>query len=388
MKKPKIFLSYVQEDREKVEELYQKLFSEGFDPWMDKHGILPGENFRLSIDKAMRNSDFVFIFLSSNSVVRRSFFQTEIRKALDFWREKLESDNYLIPVRLDDCEVPESLRDLNWVDLFKNDGFERLVTAVREGARRRNTQSNPLDKKQGETSVGTQNSNTSPVMQNTPQSESIAIFPTDGNTPTRPALDDPEIANRNLWIREHRILVEIRPNKRVIRQMFDFSAHENDVDLYRFKLKPMGSGNITNVIKQNAGRPSDVDDQKICFGQNIDGWEFYAVVFCNTLKPRKSKQIFLTIEVSGDMPPFHALSYADVAGCDKLSMSVKFFDSLFPAEVQAIRYDDKDWKRVVSEEEIYVRREEKDQGTREYLYEITPKQNIKYMVKWQLPPIR
>ena len=132
-----IFLSYAREDREEVERLYQKLSDAGFEPWMDTKDILPGEQWKSGIQKAIRRSDFFLACLSKNSVSKRGWIQREIRGALDMWQEKLDSDIYLIPVRLEDCEVPEGLRDFQWLDLFEEDGWTRLVEAIQVGIARR-----------------------------------------------------------------------------------------------------------------------------------------------------------------------------------------------------------------------------------------------------------
>ena len=131
-----IFLSYARQDEEKVEELYQKLSDAGFKPWMDKKDILPGERWEFSIRGAIRGSDFFLVCLSANSA-KGGWTQREIRNALDIWQEKLEDDIYLIPVRLEDCVAPESLRDFQWVDLFEEDGWTRLLAALTVGLERR-----------------------------------------------------------------------------------------------------------------------------------------------------------------------------------------------------------------------------------------------------------
>lgn len=138
-----IFLSYARDDREKVEKLYQKLLAAGFKPWMDIKDILPGERWKSSIQKAIRCSDFFLACLSAKSVNKRGFLQKEIRIALDIWQEKLDSDIYLIPVRLEDCEVPESLRDFQWVDIFEEHGWTQLVRAIQTGMKRRSASKKP-----------------------------------------------------------------------------------------------------------------------------------------------------------------------------------------------------------------------------------------------------
>ena len=132
-----IFLCYAREDEKRVEDLYQQLSDAGFKPWMAKKDLVGGEIWQLSIQQAIRRSDFVVVCLSAISVNKRSFVQREIKDALDIWREKLESDIYLIPVRLEDCEVPESLREFHWVSLFEEDGWTRLVKAIQVGMKRR-----------------------------------------------------------------------------------------------------------------------------------------------------------------------------------------------------------------------------------------------------------
>ena len=139
-----IFLSYAREDEEKVENLYRKLSDAEFKPWMDKKDILPGEIWQSCIQRAIRRSDFFLACLSAKSVNRRGFLQREIKDALDIWQEMLEDDIYLIPVRLEDCEVPESLRDFQWVNLFEEDGWTRLVTAIQAGVERRAEVTKPV----------------------------------------------------------------------------------------------------------------------------------------------------------------------------------------------------------------------------------------------------
>jgi len=139
-----IFLSYARPDEEKVKNLYRKLSDAGFKPWMDTKDILPGEIWQSCIQKAIRCSDFFLACLSSDSVSKRGFLQKEIKGALDIWQEKLDSDIYLIPVRLEDCEVPESLRKFQWVNLFEEDGWTRLVRAIQEGLERRAEVTQPV----------------------------------------------------------------------------------------------------------------------------------------------------------------------------------------------------------------------------------------------------
>ena len=134
---PQIFLNYAQEDRQKVESLYQQLSDAGFSPWMDTKNILPGEKWQLSIQHALQQSQFFLACLSVTSVIKRSYLRRELREALEKRQEMLDSDIYLIPVRLEECEIPEELREHQWVDLFAEDGWTRLAEALQVGIERR-----------------------------------------------------------------------------------------------------------------------------------------------------------------------------------------------------------------------------------------------------------
>jgi Adenylate and Guanylate cyclase catalytic domain len=57
--------------------------------------------------------------------------QREMKLALDAWQELPEGTIHTIPVRIDDCEVPESFRRYHWANLFKPNGFDRIIRAIR-----------------------------------------------------------------------------------------------------------------------------------------------------------------------------------------------------------------------------------------------------------------
>jgi hypothetical protein len=103
---------------------------------MGEKDILPGEAWEPSIERAIRAADFFLPCLSTNSVNARGVIQREIKCALDIWQEKSDHDIYLIPIRLEECELPESLRRFQWVDIFEEEGWSRLVEALKVGLER------------------------------------------------------------------------------------------------------------------------------------------------------------------------------------------------------------------------------------------------------------
>lgn len=132
-----IFLCYAKPDRDSVKNLYDSLVDGGFAPWMDEKNILPGEFWSSSIRRAIRRSDFFLACISKNSITRRGYLQKEIREGLEMWKEKLEDDIYLIPIRLEDCELPQNLTSFQCLNLFEKEGFTQLKGALTEGLKRR-----------------------------------------------------------------------------------------------------------------------------------------------------------------------------------------------------------------------------------------------------------
>src|SRR5262245_1236643 len=137
MDEVRIFISYAREDEVRVKQLYRRLADAGFQPWLDREHIIPGMKWGPIIKRALKQSDFVLVCLSTTSINKRGFLQREIKQALEQAEEKLEHDVYLIPARLDDCEVPDSLSEIQWVDLFEDDGWQWLLRAIEYGLRQR-----------------------------------------------------------------------------------------------------------------------------------------------------------------------------------------------------------------------------------------------------------
>jgi len=130
----RVFLCHASNDKPAVRELYHRLTADGFAPWLDEIDILPGQNWRYEIPKAVRNSDAVVVCLSRSSINKEGYVQREIKFALEFAEEKPDDTIFLIPLRLEDCDVPERLSHWQWVNHFDTNGYSRLVQSLRARA--------------------------------------------------------------------------------------------------------------------------------------------------------------------------------------------------------------------------------------------------------------
>jgi hypothetical protein len=126
--KMQVFLSHASEDKPKVRNLSRCLRDDGFDPWLDEERLLPGQDWSLEIEKALRDSDAILLCFSERSVSKSGFIQKEYKRAMRIQEEKPEGAIFVIPVRLDECEMPFFIRDLQWVDYPA--GYDRLLLAL------------------------------------------------------------------------------------------------------------------------------------------------------------------------------------------------------------------------------------------------------------------
>lgn len=127
----KIFLCHSSTDKPPIRKLYERLKGDGFNVWLDEEDILPGQDWEIEITKAVRISDVVIICLSHNSITKSGYIQKEIKFALSVSEEKPEGIIFIIPARIEDCGVPDRLKRWQWVDLFKPNGYERLLLSLK-----------------------------------------------------------------------------------------------------------------------------------------------------------------------------------------------------------------------------------------------------------------
>jgi hypothetical protein len=138
-----IFLSYAREDKPHVDNVYRHLKAEGLLPWMDKppcpfrsEGIPPGAIWDREIRKQLQRARVVLAFLSGTSIAKQGYIQKEYRLALSEMMKKPSEEIYLIPVLIENCDLPDmqvdtiNLKDLQWFELFSR-GIDELVDYLR-----------------------------------------------------------------------------------------------------------------------------------------------------------------------------------------------------------------------------------------------------------------
>ncbi|GIM94692.1 toll/interleukin-1 receptor domain-containing protein [Paractinoplanes toevensis] len=125
-----VFLCHASDDKDVVRGLHQNLTHDGVNCWLDDVDLVGGQNWDEEITKAIRRSRFVLVCLSKNSVSKTGYVQKELRRALDVADEQPEGRAFIIPVRLKPCEIPQSLSKWHCVDLYRLNGYPKLLESL------------------------------------------------------------------------------------------------------------------------------------------------------------------------------------------------------------------------------------------------------------------
>jgi TIR domain len=136
----RVFISYVREDLLAVSALASAIKGAGYEVWIDHENLGGGERWKGTIRNAIREGTaMIACFSSAYSERARTYMNEELTLAIDEIRSRPTDMTWFIPVRLDNCVVPdralgagETLRDIQAVDLFPDTsaGHERVLKAI------------------------------------------------------------------------------------------------------------------------------------------------------------------------------------------------------------------------------------------------------------------
>lgn len=138
-----VFISYITEDSEQIDELQAALEAADFIVWRDKDKLWPGDDWQAEIRNAIRGGSFVFLACFSSNLAKRekSYQFEELTLAAEEYRLRPPGASWLMTARLDECEIPEidlgagrTLgRSIHRADVFgsqKSAQIARLVVAI------------------------------------------------------------------------------------------------------------------------------------------------------------------------------------------------------------------------------------------------------------------
>ncbi|ABF42475.1 Toll-Interleukin receptor [Candidatus Koribacter versatilis Ellin345] len=131
---PKVFVSYASEDKQRfVLQFATELRANGVEAWLDRWEILPGDSLVEKLfNEGLKNADAVIVVVSSTSVVK-PWVKAELDTATV---NRITKQVKIIPVVIDSCEIPESLKSLLWVRIHNLqsyvDELHQILSAIFE----------------------------------------------------------------------------------------------------------------------------------------------------------------------------------------------------------------------------------------------------------------
>jgi len=129
---PRVFLSHASEDKARfVLEFATRLRARGVDVWLDRWEMYPGDSLVDKIfEEGIKNADAIIVVLSNNSV-GKPWVREELNASVV---KRLSEGSLLIPVVLDDCDVPEALKTTVWQKIpdleSYADEIDRITAAI------------------------------------------------------------------------------------------------------------------------------------------------------------------------------------------------------------------------------------------------------------------
>lgn len=121
LKGQRIFLSYATTDQRRVVMLSKWLLDQGFD--LSSGRVSGTDEGRELIHKA----NFFLACLTQDSLDGRGKIEKKIKRELDLLWKGIDNEAFLIPVRLEACLIPETLKAFPNVDVFTSEDFPALL---------------------------------------------------------------------------------------------------------------------------------------------------------------------------------------------------------------------------------------------------------------------
>lgn len=138
-----VFISYVRENKGIISTICEALRNQRINYWLDRDDIEPGKFWKIAIKEAInRGSFFLSCFSHQHNVKSDTFMNEEILLAIDVLRKKPFDSGWFIPIKLDECVVPNipiganfTLTDIQFVELYKdwNEGMSRVIDRIKAG---------------------------------------------------------------------------------------------------------------------------------------------------------------------------------------------------------------------------------------------------------------
>ncbi|MBW2663182.1 MAG: TIR domain-containing protein [Deltaproteobacteria bacterium] len=123
-----VFMSHSSKDKPAVRELAKRLKADGLCVWFDEWEIKPGDMIGLKIEQALEQSRALVLVMSANAFAS-DWVSLERHSAI--FRDPTNTQRRFIPLRLDDAEIKDTLKQFAYVDWRQksDEHYIKLLTA-------------------------------------------------------------------------------------------------------------------------------------------------------------------------------------------------------------------------------------------------------------------
>jgi hypothetical protein len=130
---PTVFICHAHENKEFAASLYKELENAGFRPWLDKESLRGGDQWDEIIKKSIKKDIDYVIVLQSRELNRRieGYVHTEIKMALERHAQFRKMFRFLLPVKINDCEILEELSHLHTIDCTGMNNIDQIIKSIR-----------------------------------------------------------------------------------------------------------------------------------------------------------------------------------------------------------------------------------------------------------------
>ena len=153
----RIFISYVSENIEIVKGLCQELKSHGIQVWLDRNDIAPGSRWEQAIRRAIhQGAYFIACFSEEYNNRGQTYMNEELTLAIDELRQRPTDQIWFIPVKLNDCEIPDrsigggkTLQAFQYVNLYEDwdGGIQRILRVIQPASSETVTNANTSEER-------------------------------------------------------------------------------------------------------------------------------------------------------------------------------------------------------------------------------------------------
>ena len=137
-----VFISYRSIDYTLgVDKIVDSLEKNGISVWIDRESLLPGQDWQITIRKAIEEGMFFLACFSNNYWNKTiNYMNEELQIAIDQLRKMPDDQIWFIPVKLDDCKIPhfeirqnKTLESKQFVKLYEDwdNGITKIIRIIK-----------------------------------------------------------------------------------------------------------------------------------------------------------------------------------------------------------------------------------------------------------------